>query len=75
LKFYTDYLNSNGKIKIDSLFNVVKNWVDDWKEVLTEEIAVKNGETIKVNGRKCDVNSDGRCDIKDLSVLLFYVEQ
>lgn len=72
LKFYMNYLDSNGRIRADELFNVVKNWIDDWKEVLT---AVANGETIQTKGRKCDVNQDNRCDIKDLSILLYYVER
>lgn len=72
LKFYSDYLDSNGRIRTGDLFNVIKGWVDDWKEVLT---AVTNGEDVQTRGRKCDVNQDGRCDIKDLSVLLFYVER
>jgi hypothetical protein len=75
LKFYKDYLDSNGRFKKSNLFNVVKSWVDDWKEVLAEELAVRNNRTISTRDRKCDVNKDNRCDIKDLSVLLFYVEQ
>lgn len=75
LKFYADYLNSNGRIGISNLFNVIKSWVNDWKEVLAEELVVTNGKTVQTKGRRCDVNQDNKCDIKDLSVLLFYVEK
>lgn len=75
LRLYTSYLNNNARIRISDLFNVVTIWVNDWKEVLAEELIVSNGETIQTKGRKCDVNNDGRCDIKDLSILLYYVER
>ena len=75
LRFFTDYLSSHDRIDINNLYNVVKFWVDDWKEVLTEQLAITDGETIRVTGRRCDVNLDNRCDIKDLSVLFYYVEK
>lgn len=75
LKFYIAYLDNNGRIPLNALFSTVKFWVDDWKKVMTEELAVTKGETIRTRGRRCDINQDNRCDIKDLSVLLFYVEK
>lgn len=75
LEFYKDYLDCNGRIIKKYLFNVARSWVDDWKVILAKEFAVREGEAIPTKGRRCDVNKDNRCDIKDLSVLLYYVER
>jgi len=72
LRFYTDYLNENGRIKAGELYNAVKSWVDDWKKVI---LAFTHGEDVNTRERRCDVNQDNRCDLKDLSILLFYVER
>lgn len=58
--------NDNGKIESDELYGAVSMWVDKWKEFLTEQIADTD---------RCDFNNDGECNIKDLSILLFYVEK
>lgn len=58
--------NGNGKIESDELYGAVSMWIDEWKEFLTEEIADTD---------RCDFNNDGECNIKDLSILLFYVEK
>lgn len=64
------------KIRITDLPIIVKLWIDEWKEALIEEIARAKGETMaKTENRKCDINGDGECNIKDFSILLFYVER
>ena len=72
LQFYVDYLDGNCRIKTSELYKVVKSWVDDWKEVI---LAFTHGEDVNTRERRCDVNQDNRCDLKDLSILLFYVER
>ncbi len=59
-------INSDGKIGSEELFGAVSMWVNRWKEFLTEEVA---------DTSRCDFNNDGECNLKDLSILLFYVEK
>lgn len=68
LRYFTNFLNDNGKIKLDDLYNVVKNWVIDWRDASLIKMELSKS-------RKCDVNQDNICDIRDLSVLLFYIER
>jgi len=50
--------------------------VDEWKNALLEEITVAKGEGTGSKGsKKCDINNDGTCSLKDFSVLMFYVER
>lgn len=67
--------NGNGKIENDELYNAVSLWVNRWKEFLTEQIAVTNKQMTKADTNRCDLNNDDECNVKDLSVLLFYVER
>ena len=75
LESYVAYVNDEGRIKTSELFNAVKSWVDDWKEVLVEKANTTSNETLSTIGRKCDLDNNGECDIKDLSILLFYIER
>lgn len=73
LKFFD--LDESGKIEVTEVFTAVKSWVDEWRDVLIEEIAVAKGEIFeKKEVKKCDVNNDDRCNLTDLSILLFYVQ-
>ncbi|MFH1827004.1 MAG: hypothetical protein ABH812_01050 [bacterium] len=70
---YIGFLDNNGRFKISSLFDVIKTWVDDWKKQLSEETIAKNNENTKIGEvKKCDVNQDNRCNLVDLSILLYY---
>jgi len=40
---------------------VVAMWVEEWRNM--QEI------------ENCDMNNDKRCDLKDFSILMFYVER
>ncbi|MBU1129812.1 hypothetical protein KKE45_00635 [Patescibacteria group bacterium] len=56
--------DKSGRIEKFELFNVIKKWVEEWK----------------IKPRKdglatCDLNNDGICDLKDFSVLLYYIER
>jgi len=55
-------IDNSGKIEIAEVFTAVKSWVEEWKETL-----------IGKRPKKCDVNQDGRCNLVDLSVLLYYI--
>lgn len=64
-------IDESGKIEIVELFTSVKKWVEEWKEFIKEDIAgiVRPEEEFK----NCDLNQDGRCNLVDLSVLLYYI--
>ncbi len=71
------YVDESGKIRIVNIFSTVKIWVDAWKETVLAEIASdkKANNNTALTKEKCDVNGDGECNLKDLSVLLYYVER
>jgi len=52
-------LDNNGIIDSDEIFTVVRIWVDNFREPEPEN---------------CDINQDGVCDLRDLSVILFHVK-
>ncbi len=60
LKFFD--VDSSGKLEIEELFKAVKNWIDEWKSALMKKEVVK-----------CDLDYNKSCDLKDLSILLFYI--
>jgi len=62
--------DGDGRIVIGEIFTAAKIWVEDWRRAVVEEIT-QEGLTKKE--WKCDLNKDGRCDLKDFSILLFYV--
>jgi len=49
----------------------MRNWVNDWRQSfnLDRKIAIE-----KYND-SCDLNGDGKCDIIDLSILLYYINR
>ena len=74
LKFFD--LDESGKIEVTEVFASVKSWVDEWRDALIEEIAVAKGEIFeKKEVKRCDVNNDHRCNLVDLSILLFYIQK
>src|SRR3989338_8135473 len=69
-------IDVDSKITLGELYPAVKQWVDEWKNALLEEITVAKGEGTGSKGsKKCDINNDGTCSLKDFSVLMFYVER
>lgn len=71
------YADASGKISLKNIFNVVKKWVDAWKDTLLADLSQSNidEDSNVLSKRTCDVNSDGDCTLKDLSILLYYVER
>ncbi len=65
--------DGDGTIHITEVFRAVKSWVDEWQQSIIDEIAATKGEVQKKKARTCDVNNDGVCNLKDLSILLFYI--
>lgn len=68
--------DGSGRIEVGEVLSVVKSWVDEWRVVLQEEVALAKGEAIVPRKlKKCDINRDGRCNLFDLSILLYYIER
>lgn len=65
-------INDDGIIHVTNLHTVVKIWVDDWKNYMTEFESESFTSSNERNA--CDVNYDRHCDLKDFSVLMYYVE-
>ena len=57
-------LNMNGRIDADEFVTSVKLWGEYWKLYRTESDEI---ETLR-----CDLNNDNKCDIVDLSILLYH---
>jgi len=71
-------IDGSGKIEIAEVFAVVKTWVEEWKEALLEEVKVVQEGWVGVTPapreiKKCDLNRDRRCNLVDLSILLYYI--
>jgi hypothetical protein len=69
------YADENGKLPLSGIFTSVKTWVESWRATLLVEIYGGKESTAMVaqNKVKCDINNDDKCDLKDLSILLYYV--
>lgn len=60
-----------GTIPVTKLHTVMSSWVTSWRETQSP----KQAPTTKTAAiATCDVNHDGVCDIRDFSVLLFYIQ-
>jgi len=57
-------IDGDDKIEADELFPSIKLWVGEWRNVLLKA---------SVEGKKCDLNNDNKCDLKDFSILMYYV--
>lgn len=57
-------LNSDGSITSGEAFGVVRRWGD----------ALRNADQ-EQEIRSCDINADTRCNLVDLSILLYYVDR
>jgi hypothetical protein len=71
-------LDESGKIETTEIYEVIRLWVDDWKDSL---LAMKNQATedweeakekLKEK-KKCDINRDQECNLFDFSLLLYYI--
>lgn len=67
--------DGDGKITIDEIFIVAKSWVEEWHQAMLEEISQGESVILTKKERKCDLNRDYRCDLKDFSMLLYYVDR
>lgn len=63
-------LNKSGRIETTEVFQAVSAWVSGWREYLK----ILAGENV-AQAPKCDINKDGKCDLFDLSVLLYYINK
>jgi hypothetical protein len=56
--------DQDGVINASEVFLAIKRWLGEWQLVRTNE-----------QNKKCDINNDTVCDLRDLSVLLYYVDR
>lgn len=61
-----------GRIFMQDLSAIVKMWVDDWRQYLQEDFSEGVADT---TNKSCDLNEDRECDLKDFSILMYYVER
>lgn len=61
----------SGTIPSGQLHAVMSVWVNTWKQSNSPSLSATTKTTATAT---CDVNHDNVCDIRDLSVLLFYVQ-
>lgn len=63
-----------GKIEADQMFSVVSLWVEEWKDsILNPSTSQPSSDENSI--KKCDIDSDGLCNLKDFSVLMYYFEK
>lgn len=71
--FINEYdINGDGIINVKELFPLIKYWVEAWRQFLIED--VKQNDTVETRER-CDADNDKKCDLKDFSIILSYVDK
>lgn len=65
--------DEDGKIERDELYGAVRLWVKRWRDFVAEVIAAGKKQTKTAETYGCDFNNDRECNVKDLSILLFYI--
>lgn len=61
----------SGKLSKETLPTIMQLWINEWKLFVTSSLG-KNGEA---TSKKCDINHDAICDVRDFSVLMYYIER
>lgn len=59
-------LKGAGRIDMQELYTVVKLWVTEWRTGDSEASDHRDN-------KKCDIDNNSVCDMKDLSILFYYV--
>lgn len=62
-------VHMTGHLNVDDLETMITIWIDSWKSVINRYPL--NGEVLR--SEKCDIDMNKNCDIKDFSVLMYYV--
>lgn len=65
--------SGDGKIYESDLPQVLQLWVNEWKESIITLGQYNVDRDVDIS--KCDLNEDNRCDVRDLSILMYYVER
>ena len=62
--------DNDGVLTFKEFSTFIKTWVDSWRSftVIPEEDNEKD-----VVAKECDINSDESCDVKDFSIILYYL--
>lgn len=62
-----------GKIRLADLGITIKMWVTSWKKYLLADLGYNSSSS--PTKYICDINIDGTCNLRDLSILLYYIER
>lgn len=58
-------LNKSGKIELSQMQEALQIWVEDFYQYTIKKLRQEK--------HVCDLNADGRCDLVDFSILLYYI--
>lgn len=61
-------LNGDGIISLDEIVGVIGYWLQKWYVVIGKT------EVVSTEINECDINLDEECDLRDFSILLYFVE-
>ncbi len=66
--------DGDGRISKSEVFDAVKSWVGSWRDYLSVLVAGEQLQETPLERRTCDLNNDGKCNLRDFSILLYYIE-
>ncbi|MEA2020529.1 MAG: Ig-like domain-containing protein [Patescibacteria group bacterium] len=67
--------DGDGRISKSEVFDAVKSWVHSWRDYLSDLVADEQLQEPPLEKRTCDLNNDGKCNLRDFSILLYYIER
>lgn len=65
----------SGLIVREELPRVLDFFAKSWRAYLADASLSQQSSIVTTNIKDCDVNQDNKCDIKDFSVLLYYIDE
>ncbi|MCK9368542.1 hypothetical protein M0R04_01030 [Candidatus Dojkabacteria bacterium] len=60
-------LNRDGKLTQEEFKTSIVKWVQSWRTFLSQPTELSSSEI-----KSCDLNDDKKCDVVDLSILMYY---
>lgn len=63
--------NNDGKLELAEFTSFIKVWVGNWKSFIGLTAEKTEDEKSEV-AQDCDINTDGVCNLKDFSIILYH---
>ncbi len=63
--------NNDGKLELEEFTTFIKEWVSNWKIFAVATTDKTQDEKLEL-AKDCDINTDGVCNIKDFSIILYH---